>query len=253
MQTAAATDAHAGHRIANVSELPIYYRDMGAYGNIAPDDMPAIAFSPAQPPPATAAPAPSGPPPEMGSPTGESLRGSVWLTWPASTDAAVTGYRILRRVAGGAEPFGVLVEDTGNTTRAFLDDRDVKLGRRYVYRIAAVNEMGAGPASVRVAVRTEPLPSPQNLTANVAADAVTLRWTREHWDEVDDASVTGFRILRRAAGVSDFTELGRVEAGVTEWEDGITLAAGDHYIYRVQTLSDEVLGPAAVVAVERPA
>ena len=251
--TAAASDAHAGLRIANISELPIYYRDMGAYGNIAPDDMPAIVFSPAQPPPVSAAPAPTWPPPEMASPTGESLRGSVWLTWPASADAAVSGYRILRRVAGGAEPFRALVEDTGNTTTAFLDDRDVKLGRRYVYRIAAVNQMGTGPASVRVAVRTDPLPSPQNLTANMADDAVTLRWTREGWDEVDDASVTGFRILRRAAGVSDFTELGSVEAGVTEWADDITLTPGDHYIYRVQTLSDEVLGPAAVVAVERPA
>ncbi len=47
---AAATDAFAGDRIANVSGLTQYYRDIGAYGDITPDDGSTATFTPAQPP-----------------------------------------------------------------------------------------------------------------------------------------------------------------------------------------------------------
>ena len=48
--TAAATDAFAGQRIGNVSGLEQAYRDMGAYGDITPEDGSTATFSPAQPP-----------------------------------------------------------------------------------------------------------------------------------------------------------------------------------------------------------
>ena len=48
--TAAAADAHATTRIANVSGLTQYYRDMGAYGDITPGDGSTATFTPAQPP-----------------------------------------------------------------------------------------------------------------------------------------------------------------------------------------------------------
>ena len=47
---AAATDAHAGSRIADVSGLEAYYRQIGAYGDITPDDGSTATFTPAQPP-----------------------------------------------------------------------------------------------------------------------------------------------------------------------------------------------------------
>ena len=49
---AAAADAFANDRIANVSGLTQYYRDIGAYGDITPDDGSTATFTPAQPPPA---------------------------------------------------------------------------------------------------------------------------------------------------------------------------------------------------------
>ena len=49
--TAAASDDFANDRIANVSGLTQYYRDMGAYGDITPDDGSTATFTPAQPPP----------------------------------------------------------------------------------------------------------------------------------------------------------------------------------------------------------
>ncbi len=47
--TAEASDSHSGQRIANVSGLTQHYRDMGAYGDITPDDGDSSAFTPAQP------------------------------------------------------------------------------------------------------------------------------------------------------------------------------------------------------------
>ena len=49
--TAAAADSHADRRIANVSGLNQYYRDIGAYGDITPDDGSDATFMPAMPPP----------------------------------------------------------------------------------------------------------------------------------------------------------------------------------------------------------
>ena len=48
--TAAASDAFAGQRIANASGLRQYYRDIGAYGDITPDDGSTATFTPSQPP-----------------------------------------------------------------------------------------------------------------------------------------------------------------------------------------------------------
>ena len=48
--TAAAADDFADYRIANVSGLTQYYRDIGAYGDITPDDGSTETFTPSQPP-----------------------------------------------------------------------------------------------------------------------------------------------------------------------------------------------------------
>ena len=49
--TAVASDDFADDRIANASGLTQYYRDIGAYGDITPDDGSTATFTPAQPPP----------------------------------------------------------------------------------------------------------------------------------------------------------------------------------------------------------
>lgn len=49
--TAAASDAFARKRIASTEGLNQFYRDIGAYGDITPDDGNADTFTPAQPPP----------------------------------------------------------------------------------------------------------------------------------------------------------------------------------------------------------
>lgn len=51
ISAASKTDAHAGKRIANTSGLKAYYRKIGAYADITPNDDSDETFVPAQPPP----------------------------------------------------------------------------------------------------------------------------------------------------------------------------------------------------------
>ena len=89
--TAAASDAFAGSRIANVSGVTQYYRDIGAYADITPDDGSTDTFTPAQPP------EPYAPEPATltATATGEE---TVDLSWGSVPGA--TGYHVQHRESG---------------------------------------------------------------------------------------------------------------------------------------------------------
>ena len=89
--TPSPTPALAPTRIPNASGLPQYYRDIGAYGDITPDNGSAETFTPAQPP-AVYAPAPA-------SLTATALgEDAASLSWGPVTGAA--GYHVQRRDSG---------------------------------------------------------------------------------------------------------------------------------------------------------
>ena len=94
--TSTASDAFSGQRISSTGGLEQYYRDMGAYGDITPDDGSTATFTPAQPPPVPGCggvPASSG----LGAGPGltrdcsalldsmAALAGTAFLDWNAST------------------------------------------------------------------------------------------------------------------------------------------------------------------------
>ena len=94
--TAAAADEFADDRIANVSGLTQYYRDIGAYGDITPDDE-TTTFTPSQPPPVYA-PAPAS---LTATASGEATalgEESADLSWSSVTGAS--GYHVQRRISG---------------------------------------------------------------------------------------------------------------------------------------------------------
>ena len=99
--SAASTDSFAGKRISNVSGLRKYYTDIGAYGDITPDDGKTDTFTPSQPPPVlpcengTAVPNPSANPGlvfDCRTLLGlkSTLAGSATLNWSGST--AITAW-----------------------------------------------------------------------------------------------------------------------------------------------------------------
>lgn len=68
--------------------------------------------------------------------------GEVSLAWQPPVSGAVTGYRVYRRIDGGA---WVFVADAG-AQLAYVDD-DRALGHTYVYGVTAVSPVGEGPRS----------------------------------------------------------------------------------------------------------
>ena len=98
---ASTTDDHAGKRIANASRLRQYYSDIGAYGDITPDDGSNATFIPAQPPTVytcASGTAVANPATNRGLvhdcetllAVKDALRGSAALNW--SADSSITGW-----------------------------------------------------------------------------------------------------------------------------------------------------------------
>ena len=128
--TAATTAPTAPTRIANVSGLTQYYRDIGAYGDIAPGDGSTDTFTPAQPPPVYA-PAPAT---LTATGSGEDTANLTWgsvsgisnyhvqhredgeTRWTTATDSATgTAHTITRLWCGKTHEFRVGARGDGTT------------------------------------------------------------------------------------------------------------------------------------------
>ena len=106
INTAAASDDYSDDRIANISGLTQYYRDIGAYGDITPGDGSTATFTPAQPP------APYAPAPATLTAT-SSGEDAVDLSWGSVTGA--TAYRLEHRESG-EESWGTIEASVTGTT-----------------------------------------------------------------------------------------------------------------------------------------
>ena len=97
---------------------------------------------------ATVEPEPLEPPAAPQNLTAESNNdGTITLTWNAPDDDSVTGYQILRRrPQEGENSLEIYVSNTGSAATEYTD-ADAPAGTRYVYRVKAINEAGAGARS----------------------------------------------------------------------------------------------------------
>ena len=132
--TAAADDEFADDRIANVIGLRQYYRDIGAYGDITPDDGETTTFTPSQPP-LVYAPAPAS---LTATASGEATAlgdESADLSWSSVTGAS--GYHVQRRVSGGGERWSTVDESVTGTSRTVTG---LWCGRTHEFRVGAYGD-----------------------------------------------------------------------------------------------------------------
>ena len=136
---------------------------------------------------------------------------SLTLTWDDPQDTSITGYRILR--GADANSLTAIEEDTGSAGTEYTDTT-VEPETIYHYAILAMSQDGDGAQSSVVSVTTpaepveeepieeepvqeepveeDPPTAPTGLTAsNVAHNSLTLSW-----NDPQDDSITGYRILR---------------------------------------------------------
>ena len=183
-------------------------------------------------------------------------KGGVRLTWQPPDGAAVTGYRIERRRAGGQDSgpqrshgqprdHHTLVEDTGNTETSYVDE-SAEQGVEYEYRVTARNESGPGESSdwVRAGPEEEPvlgdgLPgAPRNLTATPGNKEVTLSWDPP--DDNGNPPATRYRIEWRVDGKDyDRNDWGTSQETTYTTNAQANLANGVKYFFRVKAENDD--------------
>ena len=170
--------------------------------------------------------------------TATATHDTVSLSWDAPSDGAtVTGYKILRRAVDSESDFQVLSENTGDTSNTWMDG-DVSPRTRYSYRVRALGENGEGDLSNLASVITDFAPLPgrvTGLTATATHDTVSLSWNAPS----DGATVTGYKILRRAVqSESGFTALSENTGNTSAtWTDS-DVSARTRYAYRVRALGE---------------
>ena len=162
------------------------------------------------------------------------------LTWDDPQDDSITGYMILRRNrdTDAEGEFTELVPDTGTagTTRT---DGTVAAETPYTYRIQAINQHGVSERSRWFHIDTpsapEPPVKPTGVLSAASSDTVIL-----DWDDPEDDSITGYRILRRDQDNNqdgDFQTLVEDTGSAATTYTDDTVEPERSYVYRVLAIS----------------
>ena len=173
----------------------------------------------------------------------------VGLDWDDPDDSTITGYRILRRLPAQDPPgeFPVLLEHTGSALTSYIDT-SVTSETSYVYRVQAINAHGSSEQSSWANALTPAVPAPTGLRAGATSAGVSL-----DWDDPQDATITGYRILRRSGTANSQGGFGVLveDSGTaaTAYLDG-TARGNVSYYYQVQAIrTSGVSAPSDAVTV----
>ena len=160
---------------------------------------------------------------------------SLTLTWDDPQDANITGYRVMRGPDAGSLS---TLANTQSDSTSFADST-VEPETTYHYGVLALSQDGDGEQStISVTTPAEPQPdppaAPTGLTAsNVQHDSLTL-----NWDDPEDDSITGYRVLRGPDADNLSTIEEDTEGTSTEYEDE-TVSPETTYFYAVLALSQD--------------
>jgi subtilase family serine protease len=161
------------------------------------------------------------------------------LSWAAPSSnggSAITGYKIYRGSASGAE---TLLTTVGTSTS--YSDSAVVSGATYYYKVTAVNSVGEGPksneASAGLVVTTVPT-APTGLVASGGSSVVTLSWAAPSSN--GGSAITGYKIYR---GASSGTESLLTSVGTTASYSDTAVFSGTTYFYKVTAVNGIGEGP----------
>ena len=166
---------------------------------------------------------------------------AVRLMWKPSAAEWVAKYIVERAEAATPEQFKKLAEvkepvfQEGGTPQSELRD-----STKYLYRITAVNKLGAvGPASAPVDVTTRPPPA---VVRTLAAKNAEVRCVPLTWSPSPEADVVCYDLFRRDAPDRAFEKIARIEGRAkTSFLDGGgdpgNLGDERAYAYRIRAVN----------------
>ena len=154
----------------------------------------------------------------------------------------MTGYRIARRVGRGS--WDVLEDDTGTTTRSFVD-RHVSAATTYRYRVAAHNRGQAGSWSRERSATTAAAPTIPGRVTGLAVAPGTGSRLQLSWTAPTDTGggVTGHQVERSPDTTPRTWTVVRADTGAATvgWGDD-EVAADTTYHYRVSARNSAGIG-----------
>jgi len=161
---------------------------------------------------------------------------AVPLSWRASDDLNVVGYRVERSPTASG-PFELLAEIDGRHQTIYVD-RGLGDLRVFYYRVVAVNAAGGlGEASdpVRAVTKPEPLPpiGLRTLSQALGANQVT-------WEPNVEEDIAGYRLYRTLEGVDSAALVASLDAGETTATDA-AVGAGQRVSYALVAIDRDGL------------
>ena len=196
----------------------------------------------------------TGPPARPTGLTGDVEHNRVNLRWDNPGDSSITSYQILRRdrAVHGEGKFIVLDDDTGSAGQSYADN-SVQPENKYAYRIKARNAAGLSSRSGYFNADTpaappppepesqDPPAQPTGLTSAVTHDSVTLSW-----DDPQDDSITGYRVLRLNRAEDDLGEfhihVSNTGSAAASYLDS-DVEPETRYVYRIRALNAQGESP----------
>ncbi len=173
---------------------------------------------------------------------------SVPLSWRASDDLNVAGYRV-ERSPTAIGPFELLTKIDGRHQTIYVD-RGLGDLRVFYYRVIAVNAAGGlGTATtepVRAVTKPEPLPPIGLRTVDQRLGANALAWDRNVEEDI-----VGYRLYRTLEGEDSSALIANLSADETTATD-TAVAAGQRVSYTLVAIDRDGLesGPANPIEVE---
>lgn len=167
------------------------------------------------------------------------------LSWSAPSNnggSAITGYKIEYKV--GSAAYSVLVANTGNTATNYSHTL-LTTGQTYVYRVSAINSIGASnpsseisatPTASSTASTTKSVPgAPTGLVATpVSGSQVNLSWSAPANN--GGSAITGYKIESKKGGDS-YSVLVQNTGSVITTYSHIGVITSNVYYYRVSAIN----------------
>ena len=160
---------------------------------------------------------------------------NLTLTWDDPQDANITGYRVMRGPDGNSL---ATLADTQSDSTSFTDST-VEPGTTYHYGVLALSQDGNGTQSTAsVTTPAEPQSDPPAAPTGLTASDIEHNNLTLTWDDPEDDSITGYRVMRGDSANNLSTLENDTESASTDYTDA-TVEPETTYFYGHLALSQD--------------